>query len=192
MIFWLNIYFQHVTSCLFWESFYHTRENHFNYFSVYCGAVPLIQTPSNKHTHTPHAHTQTDTHRHISDIDIVYFPILITYHVCAVGGISWMSMSMCETSWHLQHLQGQYLNQHYTSVSVDPSRLFLKADPWHSRTVCFCQSNKSPLNQCYHTNLPLIHLVDIGESALMIFYLESFKDVMFILYRLQIHLYNVC
>lgn len=85
------------------------RENQSKYFSIYrrVAAWPLIQTPSNKQTWT-----LTHTHKNISDIDILCFPILVTYHVCAVGAISWMPMRVCEPSWHPWHLQGQNLNPH--------------------------------------------------------------------------------
>lgn len=134
--------------------------DHSNYFSVYCSAVRLAINSNKREC----MHKQTHTHKHVSDIDMC-FSILITYHVCAVGGISWMSMRMRETSWHLQHLQGQYLNQHYTSVGVYPSSLFLKEDPWHSLTICFSQSNTAPLNQWSHTNLPLIYSDGRGVSS---------------------------
>lgn len=95
----------------------------------YCGVVSLILLLSNKQTG---AHTHRYTHT--SDIDIVRFFIPITYHVCAIGGISWISMSISETPWHLQQLQGHHLNQHSTSVSAEPSGPFLN--------VCLSSSRK--------------------------------------------------
>lgn len=120
-------------------------------------------------------HARADTHRHISVIDIVCVAILITYHVCAVGGISCMSMRMCETSWHPQHLQGQSesaLVQLCASIKhfFFFFFFFLKQDQWHPPNICFCQSNKTPLNQRSPTHLPLIYRVD--EDVVMFFTLS--------------------
>lgn len=112
-----------------------------------------MQAPSNKPIRPQ---SQTHTCRHISDID-VYFSILITHHACVVGSTGWMSMSMCETSCHLQNLQGHYLNQHYPSVRVYPSKLFFKEDLWCSLTVYFCHSNQAPLDQWWKPNSPFIY-----------------------------------
>lgn len=57
-----------------------------------------------------------DASRPHFDIDIVYFSILITFHMYAVGGACGMSMSMRETSWHPKHLQGQEVKQPHISV----------------------------------------------------------------------------
>lgn len=108
------ICFQHVLSCLFKECSLFNKKNIQNIFYLYRSPVAI-----NANTiQYRYDHTQTHTHWHISDIDIEHFSILITYHACAVGGIRWMSMRMCETFWHLQHLQGHYLNQHYFSQCV--------------------------------------------------------------------------
>lgn len=130
------------------------RENQSNYFSVCCSAVNVAINSNTVQW--------TDNNTHTGIIQILIWRIFqVSSHIVwAVGGICWMSMWMCETSWHLQHLQGRYLNQHYTSVSVYPSSLFLKADPWHSITVCFCHSNRSPSNQWSHTNPPVIYSGD--------------------------------
>lgn len=117
---------------------------------------PFIQSLSNKQTLKAH----TEAHRHISDSDMVYFPSLITYRVCC----QWYTLNVNENVWDI-------LTSTASPRSVSESALhfshcvsvwlFLTADRWHSTTVCFCHSNKSPLNQSSCTNWSVIYSGDI-------------------------------